>query len=134
MAYALLLHAAMPVQFWVEALSTSTLLLNCRPCKPKKLDTPYHLLHSRDPPYAHLRVFGCLCYPNTMATSAHKLAPRSVACIHLGVSQEHKGYRCYDPVQRRVIISRHVYFDEAIFSYRISHVEFGLCSRHRHRL
>lgn len=114
----LLIHAGMPPTFWAEALRTSTDLLNCRPCKPKSLDTPYSLLFLRAPDYSYLRVFGCLCYPNTTSTTTHKLAPRSTACIHLGMSSEHRGYRCYDLATRRIIISRHVYFDEAIFPLR----------------
>jgi hypothetical protein len=64
-----------------------------------------------------LRVFGCLCYPNLYATTAHKLAPRSTRCVFLGYPREHKGYRCFDLHTRRVIISRHVIFDESIFPY-----------------
>ncbi|WVZ74832.1 hypothetical protein U9M48_022958 [Paspalum notatum var. saurae] len=113
----LLLHASLPPRFWVEALHTSTFLLNRRPCKPKSLVTPYQLLYQRSPDYTSLRVFGCLCYPNTIATSAHKLAPRSVACAFLGYSQDHRGYRCYDMATKRVIVSRHVYFDEHVFPF-----------------
>jgi transposase InsO family protein len=53
----LLLHAGMPSKFWVEALQTSTFLLNRRPCKPKLLDTPFHLLYNRSPDYSWLRIF-----------------------------------------------------------------------------
>jgi hypothetical protein len=49
----------------------------------------------------------------------HKLAPRSVACVLLGLSQDHRGWYCwYDPSTHRVIISRHVYFDENVFPFR----------------
>ena len=50
----LLLHAGLPPQFWVEALHASTFLLNCRPYKPKALDTLFHLLHGRAPDYSVL--------------------------------------------------------------------------------
>jgi len=70
-----------------------------------------------------LRVFGCLCYPNIAATSAPKLAPRSVACVLLGLAQDHRGYRCYDPATRRVIISRHVYFEENVFPFWVLNAE-----------
>lgn len=113
----LLLHASMPYHFWAEALATATYLLNRRPCKPKQLITPYELLYDSPPDYQHLRVFGCLCFPNMAATSPHKLAPRSAACVFLGYPPDHKGYRCYIPSTRRVIISRHVYFDEQCFPF-----------------
>lgn len=115
---ALLLHAALPPVFWVEALHTSTFLLNRRPCKPKSLATPFSLLFSRDPDYTFLKVFGCLCYPNTASTSTNKLSRRSVACVFIGYSQDHRGYRCYDLSTRKVLTSRHVYFDEAVVPFR----------------
>jgi histone deacetylase 1/2 len=115
---ALLFHAAVPATFWPEALATATYTLNRRPCRPRHNDTPYKLLYGHHPSYDHLRVFGCLCYPNLTATAAHKLAPRSVACIFLGYPPDTKGYRCYDPETNKVIVSRHVYFDEHVFPFR----------------
>uniref|UniRef100_A0A453KX44 Integrase catalytic domain-containing protein n=1 Tax=Aegilops tauschii subsp. strangulata TaxID=200361 RepID=A0A453KX44_AEGTS len=106
-----------PPPFWVEALHTATYLLNRRPSRAINDHTPYYLLHGTHPTYDHLRVFGCLCFPNTSATMSHKLSPRSTRCIFLGYPLEHKGYRCYDLSTRRVIVSRHVVFDETSFPY-----------------
>jgi hypothetical protein len=78
---------------------------------------PYTLLHDTTSYYDQLRVFGCLCYPNLSATASHKLAPRSTACIFLGYPSSHKGYRCLDLVTKRIIISRHVVFDETLFPF-----------------
>ena len=63
-------------------------------------------------------MFGCLCYPNTSATTTHKLATRSVACVFLGYPSDHRGYRCYDIATRRVYTSRHVVFVEHTFPFR----------------
>jgi hypothetical protein len=60
-------------------------------------------------------MFGCACYPNTSATAPHKLSPRSTRCLFLGYSSDHKGYRCLDLASHRIIISRHVVFDEDVF-------------------
>jgi hypothetical protein len=51
------------------------------------------------------------------ATSKHKLAPRSTACVFLGYPPSHKGYRCLDLSTRRIIISRHVIFGETAFPF-----------------
>ncbi|KAJ9567646.1 hypothetical protein OSB04_003612 [Centaurea solstitialis] len=48
---------------------------------------------------------------------AHKLAPRSSACVYLGPSTDHRGYRCLDLITQKVIISRHVNFDETHFPF-----------------
>ncbi|XP_024317011.1 uncharacterized protein LOC106865377 isoform X1 [Brachypodium distachyon] len=88
----LMFHASMPLRFWVDALATATFLLNRRPCRPCQLTTPFELLYGVPPDYSPLRVFGGLCYPNTLSTTPHKLAPRSTACTFLGYSPDHKGY------------------------------------------
>ena len=113
----LLFQASLPPSYWVEALHTATYLLNRRPSKTLAQQTPYTALHGSPPSYNHLRVFGCKCYPNTSATAAHKLAPRSSLCVFLGYSENHKGYRCLDLSSNRLIISRHVVFDESSFPF-----------------
>jgi transposase InsO family protein len=114
----LLLHTGAPSRFWPDALATATYLLNCRPYCVRRNFTPYHLLLGTCPDYDHLRTFGCLCYPNTTATAAHKLSPRSAPYVFLGYPADSKGYRCYDMASRRVLTSRHVYFDESSFPFR----------------
>ena len=112
----LLFQASMPPPYWAEALHTAT-LLNILPTKTLDFSTPHSALLGSAPSYDHLRVFGCKCYPNLSATAPHKLAPRSALCIFLGYSAHHKGYRCLDPTTNRIIISRHVVFDESTFPF-----------------
>ena len=113
----MLLHASLPPAYWAEGLLTACYLHNRRPSSSIQHDIPYTRLHNQQPTYNHLRVFGCLCYPNMQATSKHKLAPRSTACVFLGYPPSHKGYRCLDLSTRRIIISRHVIFDETAFPF-----------------
>ena len=80
----------------------------------------YPLLHHKMPDYFILRVFGCLCYPNLSATTRHKLSPRSTPCVFLGYPPSQKGYRCLDLSTRKIIISRHVVFDETHFPFAAS--------------
>lgn len=113
----LLLQANLTPPFWVEALHTATCLLNHRRSHAIHGNTLYFLLHGLHPTYDHLKVFGCLCYPNLYATTDHKLSPRSTCCIFLGYALKHKGCCYYDLTSRRVIVSRHVVFDEKSFPY-----------------
>jgi hypothetical protein len=76
---------------------------------------PHMALFGSPPSYEHLRLFGCACYSNTSATTPHKLSLRSTRCVFLGYSSDHKGYRCLDLSTNRLIVSRHVVFDEASF-------------------
>jgi transposase InsO family protein len=91
-----LLHAGMSGLYWVEALSTATHLLNRRSCQTTGALTPFQLLLGAPPSYDHLRVFGCLCFPNQASTAAHKLSPRSTPCVLLGYPADHRGYQCLD--------------------------------------
>jgi transposase InsO family protein len=115
--WTLLLQAHLPPRFWAEALHTSTYLLNRLPSTACPALTPHQALFDTPPRYDHLHVFGCACYPNTATTAPHKLAPRSTLCVFLGYSSDHKGYRCFDLSSRRILISRHVVFDESVFPY-----------------
>ncbi|KAJ9549163.1 hypothetical protein OSB04_021706 [Centaurea solstitialis] len=101
----------------VEALLSAVHTFNLLPSTTIQYKTPFEVLFGFFPTYSHLRVFGCLCYPNTSPTSAHKLAPRSSACVYLGPSTDHRGYRCLDLITQKVIISRHINFDETYFPF-----------------
>jgi hypothetical protein len=83
-------------------LNTATYLLNQRPCRAIGTATPHELQLGIAPTYNHLRVFGCLCFPNLTAQSANKLSPRSAPCAFLGYLPDHKGYRCFDLASRKV--------------------------------
>lgn len=113
-----LLRASLPPSFWHYALATSTYLLNILPSKTIKNYTPTDILYSRQPTYDHLRVFGCLCYPNLSFKAKHKLSPRSTPCVFLGYPEHHHGYICLPLNSSQPIISRHVTFQENIFPFQ----------------
>jgi hypothetical protein len=91
--------------YWAEAALTAAYLLNRRPCLATGNSIPFERLFNWPPDFNSLRVFGCLCYPNLTATTSHKLAPRSTACVFIGYPTSHKGYRCLELSSKRIIIS-----------------------------
>ena len=113
----LLFQASLPPVYWADSLHTATYLLNRHPTKTLDGHTPFFALHGTQPSYTHLRVFGCACYPNQSSVAPHKLSPRSSLCVFLGYSSDHKGYRCLDLHSNRIIVSRHVVFDETLFPF-----------------
>jgi hypothetical protein len=54
------------------------------------------------------------------STTPHKLSPRSTRCVFLCYSSDHKGYRYLNLSTNRLIVSRHVVFDEASFPFVVS--------------
>ncbi|GKC01723.1 ribonuclease H-like domain-containing protein [Tanacetum coccineum] len=111
----LLFQAHIPPSYWVEALNMAAHLLNRLPSTAINNEIPFTKLYNQTPTYEDLRVFGCLCYPHVDAS--HKLEPRSTPCIFLGYPANHRGYRCLDLASNKIIISRHVRFDEDVFPF-----------------
>ncbi|CAL9245815.1 unnamed protein product [Arabidopsis halleri] len=111
----LLFQARLPPSYWVEALHAAVHVLNITPSKAIHNQIPFQLLFQKQPTYEHLRVFGCLCFPNINHSNLTKLSARSTPCLFLGYPSQHRGYRCMDLKTRKIIISRHVIFDETKF-------------------
>ncbi|PKU85121.1 Retrovirus-related Pol polyprotein from transposon TNT 1-94 [Dendrobium catenatum] len=113
-----LLHAAdLPPNLWADAVSTANYLINRLPSSATSKQTPYYRLHEKEASYTHLRTFGCLCFPWTTPYANNKLSPRSMECVFIGYSSQHKGYRCLHIPSKRVYISRHVKFVEHHFPF-----------------
>ncbi|CAL9221762.1 unnamed protein product, partial [Arabidopsis halleri] len=116
----LLFQARLPQSFWVEALHAAVHVLNITPSKAIQNQIPHTLLFRQKPTYEHLRVFGCLCFPNLNHSNLPKLSPRTTPCLFLGYPSQHRGYRCLVLKTNKIIISRHVFFDEDKFPGAVS--------------
>lgn len=54
----------------------------------------------------------CRAYPYTKWKKRTKLEDKSITCLLLGVSNECKGYRLYDSVTKKIVVSWDVIFKE----------------------
>ena len=61
---------------------------------------------------SHLKFFGCVAYAYVADELRKKLDKKGHKCIFTGYSEDTKEYKLYDPVTRKVIISRDVQFVE----------------------
>lgn len=57
-------------------------------------------------------MFGCIRHVHILDNKRQKLDGKSLKCVFLGLSEESKAYRMYDPVSNKLIISRDVLFEE----------------------
>ena len=84
--------------------------------------TPYDMLFGSSPSYDLLRVFGCVCFVLLQGHERNKLQSRSRLCCFLWYGIDQKGYRCYDPISKRLRVSRHEVFWENKMFYKQPHV------------
>ena len=80
--------------------------------------TKYSYLYSyekwtvRKPSVDHMRTFGSIVHEKNTKGHLNKLEDRSQAMVFIGYELGTKGYKCFDPVNFKVIISRDVIFEE----------------------
>jgi histone deacetylase 1/2 len=87
MGLTLLSHASLPLKFWDHSSTQSVYLINRLPSSAiPQFQSPYHALYKSYPDYAHLKTFGCLCFPHLRPYNKHKLQYRSSPCVYLGLS------------------------------------------------
>lgn len=115
-ARALKFQSKLPNKFWGDFILTATHISNLLPVRSLNYKTPFELLYKTPPTYSYLRSFGCLCY----ATNLHvtdKFQSKAVKGIFIGYPFGKKGYKVYDPQQKKCVYSRDVSFVENVFPY-----------------
>ena len=89
---------------------TAVYLLNRAPTKSLQGRTPFEAWHNRKPKVHNRRTFGCIAYVKTVGPGISKLSDRSTKMVFVGYETGTKGYRVYDPVTKKLQISRDVIF------------------------
>lgn len=77
--------------------------------------SPFEVLFHSLSDFSLLKVFGCQCFPWLKPYTAHKLQPRSVACMFLGYHPTIEGYRCLEPITGKIYISNLLLFHLLLF-------------------
>ena len=112
-ARSMMFHTNVPKRFWGDAVVSACYLINRIPTKVLQDISPFQVLNKIKPPIDHLRVFGCVCYVLIPGEQRNKLEAKSVKGMFIGYTHAQKGYKCYIPESRRVMVSRDVKFVES---------------------
>ncbi|KAL8109609.1 hypothetical protein AgCh_025643 [Apium graveolens] len=103
----------LPAVLWGEAVCHSVYILNRLPTRALSNQTPYEVWIESKPNLSQVRVFGCLTHMKILDVHTKKLDDKSMKVINLGREPSSKAYRVYDPVKRRIHVSRDVVFEES---------------------
>jgi hypothetical protein len=110
MARCLLKSMDMPAVFWAEAIRVAVHVLNRSPTRALNDITPYEAWHKTKPNVGYLRTFGCVAHVKINGPGVKKLDDRSVAMVFVGYEDGAKAYRVYNPITKRLHVSRDVIF------------------------
>ncbi|GJY75754.1 retrovirus-related pol polyprotein from transposon TNT 1-94 [Tanacetum coccineum] len=98
MVRSMLKSKKMPKEFWAE-------VVDCAPT------------------VSHLRIFGSIAYVYVLSQRRSKLDDRSEKHVFVGSDKQSKGYKLYNPVTRKVVVSRDVEFEEGLWDWSIKENE-----------
>jgi len=116
-ARAMIAERNLPKSFWAEAVYTAAYIYNRSPMASLQRMTPEEAYSGKKPFVRHLRVFGCICYVHVPDEKRRKLDDKAVKCIFVGYSTEKKGFKCWDPDCKKLLVSRNVVFNEGSSYY-----------------
>jgi len=112
MVRSMLSEKKIPKTFWPEAVNWTVHVLNRSPTLAVRNQTPEEAWSGIKQSVVYFRVFSCISHIHVPDSKRAKLDDKSLACVLLGVSEESKAYRLYDPASQMIIVSRDVVFEE----------------------
>ncbi|KAE8727985.1 hypothetical protein F3Y22_tig00004899pilonHSYRG00012 [Hibiscus syriacus] len=112
MARSMLKSKKLPKEFWAEAVSCAVYLSNRSPTRSVWGKTPQEAWSGRKPGISHLRTFGSIAHVHVPDERRTKLDDKSESFIFIGYDANSKGYKLYNPDNKKFVISRDVVFNE----------------------
>jgi transposase InsO family protein len=99
-----------PLNLWADAINCAVYLLNRTSSSQTPYISPFELWYGVKPSLGHVRVFGCEGFVHVPDQVRSKLEKKSNKMMLVGY--EHNNYRMYDPLTKKIVISRNVIFNE----------------------
>ena len=113
---ALMFQMCVPKYLWGEVVLTVAYLINRLPSRVLNYQSPLDVLKHAFPTmrlYSNLplKVFGCSVFVHKPKVTS-KLDPKSDKCVFIGYATGKKGYKCYNPKTKKIVVSIDVHFLE----------------------
>ena len=109
-ARCLRLNAGLPKSFWAEEVSMACYLINISQRASLVGKVAKEVWTGNVVDFGHLRIFGCLTYVHVPSDKRSKLYTKSKKCIFLGYKKGVKGYKFWDPDDKKVVNSTDAVF------------------------
>jgi hypothetical protein len=109
----LLFSTNVPRYLWGEATKTAVYLINRMPLRAVEFRTPLEILTGKNAFKVPPKIFGCVYFVHNIVPGISKLDSRAHKCVFVGYSREKRGYRCFDPMKKRMYESMDVTFRES---------------------
>ena len=125
-ARALLFSKNVPKYLWGEAILTATYLIDRMPSRILNFQTPLNFFKTLNPisrltSKIALKVFGCIAFVHNHEHGRGKLDHRARKCILVGYAPTQKGYKCFDPISRKMFMTMDVtFFEDKPFFFKSS--------------
>ena len=122
-ARTLLIQATAPLNLWGFAIVTATHLINRLPSKILGFQSPIGILEEKYPEVRlktglSVKNFGCVAYVQNLVHKNNKWSTKVLKCVFLGYSPTQKGYKVYNPLTQKYLVSKYLVFDERTFYYQ----------------
>ena len=102
-------------EYWVEVVACAVYILNRSPTKIVRNMVPQEAWSGKLHSVSHFRVFGYTAYVLVPKQTRNKLDDKSEKCIFIGYDEQSKAYKLFNPITKKVIVSRDVVFKEGEF-------------------
>ena len=112
---AMLEESHLPPLFLGEAVTAYIHVWNRCPTTSLTSKTPYELWHQKKADVSHLRVWGCTAYVHIQKDKRTASGSHMEKCVIIGYPDGYKGWKFYNPITKRVVISEHAECDEQYF-------------------
>ena len=111
-ARSMLNGARLGQEFWPVAVNIACYLKNISPTSTLVDKTPYEVWPGKKTYVAHLKIFGYEAFMHVPKEKRSKLDNKDEKCIFVGYKDGIKGYKLWNPVTRKTVYIRDVFFRE----------------------